>query len=395
MADNSQAGAAVGIGDVFASDDIGGVKWPRAKLAWGIDGVAVDASATDPIPVVQTGTPALPTGAATETTLANLNTKVPATLGQKSMAASMAVVLPSDQSSIPVSATLTAETTKVIGTVNIAAAQTIAVTNAGTFAAQAAGTKTNNNAAPGATNLGTLPVLANAAAPAWVEGNQTALSADLSGRLRTDNSTVAGTVIATGNGVVSAGVQRVAIASDNTAFPVNATLQASTNTQEVVGDAAQGAAVAGNPLLQGCEARTSDGTPVTNGQVVRAIADTLGKQIVLPYSISENLVSGVISSAMTATTSTSLVAAPGAGLRNYITTIIVSNSHASVGTDVIIQDGSGGATLMVIPAGSVYGGSVISLPNALRQPTANTVLFCANVTTGASTKVSAVGYKAP
>jgi hypothetical protein len=91
-----------------------------------------------------------------------------------------------------------------------------------TTALNVAGGKTNNNAAPGATNLGTLPVLANAAVPTWVEGNQTALSADLSGRLRTDNSTVAGTVIATGNGVVSAGVQRVAIASDNTAFSVNA-----------------------------------------------------------------------------------------------------------------------------------------------------------------------------
>ena len=96
---------------------------------------------------------------------------------------------------------------------------------------------------------------------------------------------------------------------------------------------------------------------------------------------------------MTGTTSTSLVAAPGAGLRNYITTIIVSNSHATVGTDVIIQDGSGGTTLMTIPAAAVYGGAVINLPVPLRQPTANTAIFCANVTTGASTKVSAVGYK--
>lgn len=39
-----------------------------------------------------------------------------------------------------VTATLAAETTKIIGTVNIAAAQTMAVTNAGTFAVQAAAT---------------------------------------------------------------------------------------------------------------------------------------------------------------------------------------------------------------------------------------------------------------
>lgn len=106
-----------------------------------------------------------------------------------------------------------------------------------------------------------------------------------------------------------------------------------------------------------------------------------------------NFVSGAITSAMTGTTSTSLIAAPAAGLRNYITQITVSNSHATVGTDVIIQDGSGGTTLYTIPAAAVYGGAAISFPTPLRQPTTATALFCANVTTGASTKVSASGYK--
>ncbi len=103
--------------------------------------------------------------------------------------------------------------------------------------------------------------------------------------------------------------------------------------------------------------------------------------------------SGAITSAMTGTTPTSLIAAPAAGLRNYITTIVVSNSHATVGTDIVIQDGNGGTTLMTIPAAAVYGGAVINLPVPLRQPTTATAIFCANVTTGASTKVSAVGYK--
>jgi len=112
------------------------------------------------------------------------------------------------------------------------------------------------------------------------------------------------------------------------------------------------------------------------------------------YAPSANLVSGAITTAMTATTTTLLVAAPAGGLRNYITTIVVSNAHATVGTDVIIQDGSGGATLLTIPAAAVYGGAVITLPTPLRQPTTATAIYCANVTTGASTKVSAVGYKA-
>jgi hypothetical protein len=107
-----------------------------------------------------------------------------------------------------------------------------------------------------------------------------------------------------------------------------------------------------------------------------------------------SFVSGAITSAMTGTTSTSLLAAPAGGLRNYVTTIIVSNAHATVGTDVVIQDGSGGTTLLTIPAAAVYGGAAITLPTPLRQPTTATALYCANVTTGASTKVSAVGYTA-
>lgn len=59
-----------------------------------------------------------------------------------------------------VTATLAAETTKVIGTVNVAAAQTIAVTNAGTFATQAvctnAGTFAVQAAQSGTWNIGTV-----------------------------------------------------------------------------------------------------------------------------------------------------------------------------------------------------------------------------------------------
>jgi hypothetical protein len=159
------------------------------------------------------------------------------------------------------------------------------------------------------------------------------------------------------------------------------------------GEVAHDAADSGNPIKTGGRARSSEIALVANNDRVDFVADLAGKQIIAPYANPENFISGAITTAMTSTTSTSLVAAPGAGLRNYITTIIVSNAHATVGTDVIIQDGSGGTTLMTIPAAAVYGGAVINLPVPLRQPTANTALFCANVTTGASTKVSAVGYK--
>lgn len=49
MADNVAITA--GAGTTIASDDIGGVQYQRTKLAWGVDGSAVDASATNPLPV--------------------------------------------------------------------------------------------------------------------------------------------------------------------------------------------------------------------------------------------------------------------------------------------------------------------------------------------------------
>lgn len=62
--------------------------------------------------------------------LTSLIALLPTALGQGTMAQSLRVVLPSDQASIPVAATLAAETTKVIGTINVAASQSIAVTQA-------------------------------------------------------------------------------------------------------------------------------------------------------------------------------------------------------------------------------------------------------------------------
>jgi len=174
---------------------------------------------------------------------------------------------------------------------------------------------------------------------------------------------------------------------DVTSMPTGA------SAAQVQGTVAHDSAAAQNPLPLGGYAVSSEPAAVANADVARLLTDLVGKLIVLPYANPENFVSGAITSAMTGTTSTSLVAAPGAGLRNYITTIIVSNAHATVGTDIIIQDGSGGTTLLIIPAAAVYGGAVITLPTPLRQPTTNTALYCANVTTGASTKVSAVGYK--
>lgn len=186
------------------------------------------------------------------------------------------------------------------------------------------------------------------------------------------------------------------IASSNTKLDSLKTSEDATTAAVVaatVATVADDAGDSGNPLKVGGRARSSEQAAKSNNDRADFITDLVGKLITLPYSNPENFVSGAITSAMTSTTSTSLIAAPASGLRNYITQITVSNSHATVGTDIIIQDGSGGTTLYTIPAAAVYGGAVITFPTPLRQPTTATALFCANVTTGASTKVSASGYK--
>jgi hypothetical protein len=105
-----------------------------------------------------------------------------------------------------------------------------------------AGGLTNNNAAPGATNVGTLGARATAAAPSYTEGNQVTLSTDLSGRLRADVTTVGGTATATNTGTSSAGTQRVVLATDQ---PTN------TNAWKVKGNDIDGATANGGVFIVG------------------------------------------------------------------------------------------------------------------------------------------------
>lgn len=164
-------------------------------------------------------------------------------------------------------------------------------------------------------------------------------------------------------------------------------------SQSIGGTVATNVAITDNPINNGAQAVSSENAAVTAARKVQLVADLVGKLIVLPYANPENFVSGVITTAMTGTTSTSLIAAPAAGLRNYITQCTFSNSHATVGTDMILQDGSGGTTIYLAPAAPAFGGATITFPTPLRQPTTATALFVQNVTTGANTKAACSGYK--
>lgn len=156
--------------------------------------------------------------------------------------------------------------------------------------------------------------------------------------------------------------------------------------------------VVGNPVDMGAQVAPTtqiDNNAVTQALLTQLIADPVGKLITLPYAAPAMMVSGVAGAVtpMSGTTSTLVLPIPTTALhRNYITQITVTNSHATVGTDILIQDGSAGTTLYVIPAAAVYGGATITFPVPLRQPTAATAIYAQNVVTGASTRVSISGY---
>lgn len=185
----------------------------------------------------------------------------------------------------PVQATLAAETTKVIGTVN-----------QGTSPWVVAGGKTNNNAAPGANNTGALIAIANAAKPSWTEGFEVLNSVDLSGNQRTRINDAAGNdrgmnVTSANAGLVdlsastanaTAGLISVKIdqTTDGTTNKVSATQATASNLNaQVVGAVASAAANAGNPVKTAAVFNTTQPT-VTNSQIVDIQATARGAQIV-------------------------------------------------------------------------------------------------------------------
>lgn len=439
MADNVAITA--GVGTTIAADDIGGVLHQRVKLSQGADGVAVDVSAAAPLQVSLANTGANATAVKVDgsavtqpvsgTVTSNLaagtnnigdvdiltiNGVAPAygagvagvTVPRVTIASDDLVNVTGTVVAQDGGGSITVDGTFWQATQPVSIASPVPVTdNAGSLTVDApVATPVYVRLSDGAAAITTLPVslssvpshaVTNAGTFAVQSTNQANSGVDI-GDVTINNATGASAVNIQdgGNSITVDGTFWQAtqpVSGTVTANAGTGTMAVSMATNTPLGTVAHDSADSGAPIKTGGRASSAEITPVTTGDRTDSIHDLAGKQVVMPYANNENFVSGAITTAMTGTTSTSLVAAPAAGLRNYITTIIVSNAHGTVGTDVVIQDGSGGTTLMTIPAAAVYGGAVITLPIPLRQPTTATAIYCANVTTGASTKVSAVGYK--
>ncbi len=338
-----------GSGTTIAADDIGGVLHQRVKLSQGADGSATDVSSAAPLNVTLANTGANATAVKVDGSAVTQPVSLSGTVAVTQSGTWDEVGINDSGNSI----TVDNSTLAVVGggteatamRVTIASDSTGVVSiddNGGSITVDGtvavSGTVTVGSHA--VTNAGTFAVQNTAATPAGTNN-----IGDV------DVLTINGVAPAFGTGVRGATVQRVTIATD-------------------------------------------DSVPVTIASVPSHAVTNAGTFATQSTLVPQTLASGAITTAMTGTTSTSLISATASNYI-YITQVTVSNSHATVGTDVILQDGSGGTTLYTIPAGALYGGATITFPkdSPLKVPTAGNALYCANVTTGASTKVSASGWK--
>jgi len=148
-----------------------------------------------------------------------------------------------------------------------------------------------------------------------------------------------------------------------------------------------------NPIAVGLEGRTSSKTSVVNASLVRPIATTDGRQITRLNSIPENEWRyAAESGGIVNKTDNVLVAAAGAGIKNYLTGLSVANASATA-SEIVIKDGA--LTViwrMYLAANAPIQSIEFSTP---LQSSANTALNVACITTGTQTYINAQGYKAP
>lgn len=135
------------------------------------------------------------------------------------------------------------------------------------------GSLTNNNAAPTTNNVGVLPVLANAAAPSWTEGNQVLLSSDLSGNLR-----VLATSTGTGNvNLTQVGGAAIALGQTTMSASLPVVLASDQSNIVVVGTKTNNSAAPGANNFGALPAVATTAAPTyTTGNQVALSTDTAG-----------------------------------------------------------------------------------------------------------------------
>jgi hypothetical protein len=128
-------------------------------------------------------------------------------------------------------------------------------------------------------------------------------------------------------------------------------------------------AITDAPLNIGAQAVTSENSAITTARKAQLVSDKVGKLITLPYANPENFVSGIASVANTA--DTAVIAAQGAGLFIYITSISIANTGATTSLVTIETDTASAKTAIWYMINPVQGGDNITFPVPLKVPVAN------------------------
>jgi len=171
--------------------------------------------------------------------------------------------------------------------------------------------------------------------------------------------------------------------------PTAANMQVTTTgTATVTGNTAHSSSSTGNPVRVAGRVVTTSDTTLVNSDVSDLMMTSAGQAIVKSWSSAENDWFAT-NLTITGATFTTLRAAPGANLRNYLTTLQLQNVSASISTYQVLLDGTTEGFRVQLPA-SMTVPYCIKFDPPLRAQTANTAMTHASP--NGNTNVWAQGY---
>lgn len=216
------------------------------------------------------------------------------------------------------------------------------------------------------------------AAPTYTTLKSDALSLTTGGALREDITTIAGTAPTTAGKIDIKGADGDVFVRQATAANLNATVvgtgtfavQATESGTWTVGsNSATGSAVPANAFYEGLLAKTANPTAASDGNLIGALADKLGKQVVVG-SIRD--LKGNQFTTITSSTSETTVVTQVTSTFLDVYGVIVENTSATA-SKVTFKDSTSGTTQfeIYVPAGDTRG-FMLPESGAFKQTTVNT-----------------------
>ena len=338
MADNIQV--TQGTGTTMATDDIAGVQYPRVKVSWGVDGSAVDASASNPFPVQGTVTANAGTGSFTvaQATAANLNATVVGTgtfAVQAAQSGTWNIGNVTGTVSLPTGAA-TAAKQPALGTAGTPSADVLTVQGAAAMTALkvdgSAVTQpvSDGNGSLTVDNAGTFAVQATQAGTWNINNVSGTISLPTGAATDSTVSTMSGKLPATLGQKTMANSMAVVVASDQSAVPVSGTVTANAGT--------------GNFTVAQATAANLNATVVGTGMFAVHAAQS-GTWNVNNITGTVSLPTGAATSAAQTTGNTSLASLDTKLPAQSITGLLPVDTLASMGVSRLVSMGSASANI--------------------------------------------------